>query len=205
MANLPRPSHPLKELRDPSKRPAKPAFPINEPTHVTGFLLILFFCGLPSLFAFDPLANTVLPRGGQQGTEVSFTIIGDRLNDPEEIIFYRPGITASNLQLENSKRLTGIFHIAPDAALGEHPFRLRTKQGASYLRTFWVTSFAHVNEDVKYDRRGKRPQESNDTFEAPQLHRNQYYYSRHRPQGRRRLLSLLRQKGSAESPSKSSA
>ncbi|MGJ8724835.1 MAG: PPC domain-containing protein [Roseibacillus sp.] len=132
------------------------------------FQLALLLASLPTLFAFDPIAHTVFPRGGQLGTEVKATIHGDRLNDPEEIIFYRPGITVSDLKFVNNKRIEGIFHIAADAPLGEHPFRVRTKQGVTYLRTFWVNPFPTVKEAGTFDEKRKKTNETNDTFDTPQ-------------------------------------
>lgn len=138
------------------------------PTLLT-LLLTLLLSSLLPLTAFDPLANTLLPRGGQVGTKVAFTIIGDRLDDPQEIILYRTGITVSDLKIENRKRIKGTFHIAADAPLGEHPFRVRTKQGVTYQRTFWVNPFPTVIEEINNDTKKKRITEKNDTFEQPQL------------------------------------
>ena len=132
------------------------------------FLLILFLASLPSLFAFDPVVNTVYPRGGELGTQVKFTLFGDRLDEPEEFIFYRTGITVSDLRLVDKRRIKGTFTIAPDAPLGEHPFRLRTKQGVSYLRTFWVLPFPNIKEANTFDQKRKITVEENDTFDEPQ-------------------------------------
>ncbi|GHC40214.1 PPC domain-containing protein [Roseibacillus persicicus] len=118
--------------------------------------------------AFDPVLSTVTPRGGQAGQQVEVTFHGDRLDEVEEVLFYRPGITVSDLKNENSKRAKGAFKIAADAPLGEHPFRVRTKQGVTYQRTFWVGAFPTVTEKTSYDEKRKRTNEENDTFEAPQ-------------------------------------
>lgn len=130
------------------------------------FLLLLSMAGTAS--AFDPALGTVLPRGGEIGQKVEVTFFGDRLDEVQEVLFYRPGITVMELKNENAKRVKGIFHIAADAPLGEHPFRLRTKQGVTYQRTFWVGSFPTTKEESKYDKKRKRTVEANDTFEAPQ-------------------------------------
>ncbi len=130
------------------------------------FLLWLLSCSC--LQAFDPIAQTVLPRGGQAGEKVAFTIRGNRLQDVQEIILYRPGLAVSELRNENAQAVAGYFEIAADAPLGEHPFRVRTKEGVSYLRTFWVMPLPSTEEASTYHKKQKRHQEENDTFESPQ-------------------------------------
>ncbi|MGJ8694936.1 MAG: pre-peptidase C-terminal domain-containing protein [Verrucomicrobiaceae bacterium] len=115
--------------------------------------------------AFSPHVEVVVPRGGQKGTEVPVTFIGDRLYEPEEILFYQKGISAKDLAKgKDHKSVNATFVIAPDAPLGEYSFRLRTKGGLSYLRTFWVGQFPVVDE--ARDSENKR--DLNDTFEEPQ-------------------------------------
>lgn len=121
-----------------------------------------------SLLAFDPVLSTVLPRAGQQGQSVTVNLTGDRLYEPQEIVFYREGITVQNLTKENDKRTKVTFVIGPDAAPGEYPFRLRTKGGVSYLRTFWVTGLPIVTETTTLDQKRNRTEEVNDSFESPQ-------------------------------------
>ena len=130
--------------------------------------LVLWLCILSPASAFDPVANTILPRGGQTGTEVQFKIIGNRLDNVQELILYRDGITVSDLKNESLKEVHGTFTIAADAPLGEHPFRVRTKEGVSYLRTFWVMPLPSVQEEASYDKKKKKRLENNNTFESPQ-------------------------------------
>ncbi len=118
--------------------------------------------------AFDPIVKTILPRAGQTGTKIPFKIYGQRLNKAEEIILYRPGITISTLENIDNTLVKGTLHIAADAPLGEHPLRLRTTEGVSYLRTFWVTSLPITHENKLLNRRGTLKRENNDTFEKPQ-------------------------------------
>jgi hypothetical protein len=100
------------------------------------------------------------PRGGQRGTTVEVLLEGMYLGDPREILFYRPGIQAIDLEVlpprEFPEHLHGMgmikervrckFVIAPDCPLGEHPLRLRTKNQLSNLTTFYVSPWSTVHE-----------------------------------------------------------
>ena len=110
-------------------------------------------------WAADPGLNYVRPRGGQRGTEVSLTFIGARLSDAVEILSYKKGFEFKDIQAnpKNANVCTAIVKIAPDCALGEHTFQVRTKSGVSDYKTFWVGQFPEVEE-----------KEPNSEFETPQ-------------------------------------
>jgi len=107
----------------------------------------------------------VSPRIGQRGTTVEISIQGAHLDDPREIIFDRPGIRA--VSIEPMSKLPGSqslahggridqevkcrLEIAPDCALGEHRFRLRTATQLSSLATFHVSPFLTVDEKENND------------------------------------------------------
>jgi len=100
------------------------------------------------------------PRGGQRGTELDVKIIGNRLTDAEEIVFYDRGLTAKDVKYDDKsggRIVNAKVVIAPDAHLGLHIARVRTKTGLSYARTFWVSQFPNV---LKAD--------NNSLFETPQ-------------------------------------
>ena len=122
-------------------------------------MLVVFLSILSPLRAFDPVLETITPRGGQLGTEVTVTLHGDRLFEPEELLFYKPGLTVNSLAKsgDGHKKVTAVLVIAPDAELGEHPVRLRCKGGVSAMRTIWVGQFPTVME-----------KEPNNDFAAPQ-------------------------------------
>lgn len=102
----------------------------------------------------------VSPRIGQRGTVVEVTLEGVSLQHPREIIFFRPGIRAFDLQTPaNPPQKRGLAHggrieeavvckleIAPDCALGEHPFRLLTATELTCIGTFHVTQFPVIPE-----------------------------------------------------------
>ncbi len=110
--------------------------------------------------AADPELNATEPRGGQRGTTVDVELRGERLADAEGIVFYQPGISFEDLQVvpeKGGKILSVRFVIAPDAELGEHAFRVRTRSGLTYARRFWVSQFPTVKEEGE-----------NGAFESPQ-------------------------------------
>lgn len=91
------------------------------------------------------------PRCGQRGTTVEMTLTGFCLEDPQEVIFYRPGIRAVELSSQTDAAFASTmkcrFEIAADCPLGEHSFRIRTAREITNASTFNVTPFPVVDED----------------------------------------------------------
>ena len=97
----------------------------------------------------------ITPRMGQRGTTVEVIIQGACLNDPREIVFYKPGIKA--LRVESMPKLAqpiGLAHggriedqvrcqfqISADCLPGEYPFRMRTATEVTSIGTFHVSPF----------------------------------------------------------------
>jgi hypothetical protein len=110
--------------------------------------------------------ESVLPRTAQRGTMLDVTIRGTQLVEPEEIIFYRPGIKCTAIgavvpiinEAGKAQRYGlahgGIvdqevrcrFEVADDCPLGEHPFHLRRKTAITQIGSIHVTPFAIVDE-----------------------------------------------------------
>ncbi|MEC5125618.1 PPC domain-containing protein [Verrucomicrobiales bacterium BCK34] len=102
----------------------------------------------------------VMPRFGQQGTTVEVEIRGVALEDPREIIFFKPGIRAFDFKIapEQPKRRTFAhgayydsaivckFEIAPDCTPGQYPFRLLTATQMTHIATFHVSPFKTIEE-----------------------------------------------------------
>jgi len=102
----------------------------------------------------------VRPRIGQRGTTVEVVIQGMHLADPQDLVFYKPGIRAVRVEplpkmqyprgLPHGGRVEeqvkAVLEIAPDCEPGEHPFRLRTATALSVLTTFHVSPFPVVAE-----------------------------------------------------------
>lgn len=103
--------------------------------------------------AYHYHVETTAPRCGQRGTTVEVTMTGFCLENPRELIFYRPGIRAVGLSAETNDGFASTlkcrFEIAADCPLGEHAFRVRTAKELSNASTFNVTPFPVVDEDEK--------------------------------------------------------
>lgn len=108
--------------------------------------LFILLALLTRLAAFSPELHLVEPRGGQRGTDVDVQFLGERLEETQEILFYEPGLTISDIANKDGKQATAKLHIAPDAVPGEHSLRVRTAGGLSELRSFWVGQFPTVRE-----------------------------------------------------------
>ncbi len=96
--------------------------------------------------AESPQLVRVTPRGGQRGTELDVVFGGARLKDVQGVFLYKPGIEVLKLEAQGDAAVKARLRIAPDAALGEHPVRLRTATGITELRTFFVGPFPAVEE-----------------------------------------------------------
>jgi hypothetical protein len=112
---------------------------------VFGILLLGAWSLEPPLLATQPRLNSTTPPGAQRGTEVEVRLNGSRLDDAQELVFYRPGIEMVKLDV----RTNGVkarLRIAKDCPMGEHQIRVRTATGVSDLRTFYVGPFSAVDE-----------------------------------------------------------
>ena len=109
-------------------------------------MVAVLLCAAAEAGAVAPHLASVLPTGGQRGTQVGVSFHGDRLQDAEEVICYEPGLEVLKLNLVTNKIVTAQVKIAPDCTLGEHHVRLRTATGLSELRTFFVGPYPVVAE-----------------------------------------------------------
>ncbi len=103
-------------------------------------------CAAVEAGAVAPHLASVLPTGGQRGTQVEVSFHGDRLQDALEIISYEPGLEVLKLNPPKKNLVTAQVKIAPDCRLGEHHMRIRTESGISELRTFFVGPYPVVAE-----------------------------------------------------------
>lgn len=108
--------------------------------------LFVLLASLTPLAAFSPELHLIEPRGGHRGTEVDAQFLGKRMEGAAEILFYEPGITVTNFTKNDERQVDAKLVIAPDATLGEHSMRVRTANGISELRSFWVGQFPTVKE-----------------------------------------------------------
>jgi hypothetical protein len=106
----------------------------------------LVLCAAVEAGAVAPHLASVLPTGGQRGTQLEVSFRGDRLQDAEEVVSYEPGVEVVKFSLVTNHIVKARVKIAPDCRLGEHHLRVRTATGVSELRTFLVGSFPVVAE-----------------------------------------------------------
>ena len=96
--------------------------------------------------AASPELNAIMPRGGQTGTTTAVSLLGNRLEDTEEIVSYSPLIQVVDLKAESGTAVKAGFKIDPACPAGEHLFRIRTKSGLTYARSFWVGAWPSLEE-----------------------------------------------------------
>ncbi|MBL9117416.1 MAG: PPC domain-containing protein [Verrucomicrobiaceae bacterium] len=111
-----------------------------------------------TIHAAYPEFSSTKPNGGQRGTDVELTVTGNRLDDFEGLIFMSPGFEMKKVVKVEKNKATVVVGIAPNAALGNHIVRIRTKTGISHGRQFFVGQYPNVDE-----------KEPNDDFANPQV------------------------------------
>jgi hypothetical protein len=93
-----------------------------------------------------PRLLTVTPMGGQIGTTVDVTVTHQNCEGPRELLFSSPKITAKPFLGEDGKEVPNRFlvTIPPDAPVGVHDARLRSRLGVSAGRAFSVGALPEV-------------------------------------------------------------
>lgn len=99
-----------------------------------------------SLLASVPEANALSVVGVQRGTSVEVTISGARLGDAHSLVFYAPGISASNITKIDDNNIKATITAAPDMNCDLVPFRVVTNTGISNMRLFNVSAMPSVEE-----------------------------------------------------------
>jgi len=109
--------------------------------------------------AADPRLDNLVPQGAQRGTEVVVHFHGGRVGqEPQEVVFYDPGITASEIKVVDANHFEAKLTIAPECRLGFHTVRVRTTTGLTRVRNFMVGALKEINEV-----------EPNSEFSSPQV------------------------------------
>ncbi|MGQ9606107.1 MAG: PPC domain-containing protein [Thermogutta sp.] len=98
------------------------------------------------VWAAAPVLRRAVPPGLTRGSEADLLLQGERLDDAQEVLFYKPGITVQSLSAESADRVKLRLSIAPDCPVGEVGLRLRTATGISNLITVAVGSLPIVDE-----------------------------------------------------------
>ena len=99
------------------------------------------------VMAADPLLQRMNPQGGQRGTEVEVSLLGQRLGlDPQEILWYEPGIEVRKLERVDDNHTKATLAIPAEANPGRYAMRLRTATGISSVMTFHVGNLPEISE-----------------------------------------------------------
>ncbi len=122
-----------------------------------------FFClvllAAASALASTPRLSVILPRGIQRGSTEVLDFHGQRLSGAQEVFVYDQGISVQKIEQGSSaNHIRVTVEIAPDCRLGEHIVQVRTNDGVSDFRSFFVGAFPNVKEV-----------ENNNDFSKPQL------------------------------------
>ncbi len=113
---------------------------------VTGFISLAGMVSLQSVQGSQPEANSLSVIGVQRGQSVEVQISGARLGDARELLFYTPGLTATNITKVDDNNIKVTISAAADAKTQLHPFRVITASGTSNMRLFGVSALPTVAE-----------------------------------------------------------
>lgn len=111
----------------------------------------------PFAQAGTPRVNSCYPSIAQRGTEVEVSFNGQNLKDGRDILFDEPGFSVSVVKFDKNK-LTAKIKVLPEAALGEHIYRVVTASGIADLRLFYVSPFPCVEEAKEDPKNPDQPQ-----------------------------------------------
>jgi hypothetical protein len=93
-----------------------------------------------------PILDSVIPRGGQRGTEIDVVLRGKKLGGARALLFGPGGIEVLSLEVVKDGQLAVRLAIAPDAELGPRAVWVRTAAGLTNLHTFHVGALAELVE-----------------------------------------------------------
>ena len=87
-----------------------------------------------------PVLSAVAPNSGVQGVSVQVTLTGSSFQSGATIAIGGTGVTASNVAVVSSTRITAVFTIAASAATGARSVTVTTAAGTSAPQSFTVTA-----------------------------------------------------------------
>ncbi|MFP6582710.1 MAG: PPC domain-containing protein [Candidatus Hydrogenedentota bacterium] len=110
------------------------------------FFFTALLIGTQIAYAVNPALSTVMPRGGQRGTDVEVTFHGSNLTDAVDVFFHDEGISVKEVKEAAGGTFKCILSVSPEAQLGNHRVRVRTKTGISGLVFFSVGNLTEIAE-----------------------------------------------------------
>ncbi len=95
-----------------------------------------------------PQLNLILPRGVQRGGQYVLQFLGARLENSAEVFLYdpSPGVTVTGFTQVDANRIDVAITVSADCRLGEHVAQVRTRDGMSDFRSFFVGALPAVDE-----------------------------------------------------------
>ena len=87
--------------------------------------------------AAAPEAVSMSLSGIQRGTSAEITISGARLGDAHSLVFFSPGLTASNITKVDDNNIKVTVAASADVTCDLHPFRVVTNTGLSNIRLLY--------------------------------------------------------------------
>ncbi len=115
----------------------------------TSFLLLTVVGPLPHAHSERPSVDSIQPVAGQVGTCIDFVLTGADLEEVEEVVFYRQGLKVLSMKTLEEGRLHVHLESSPSCHQGLYPFRLRSPQGLSEVKTIALTSLPVQVNDAK--------------------------------------------------------
>ena len=93
-----------------------------------------------------PLLNLITPRGVKSGGEHTLKFSGARLKDAEQIFFYDSGVSVLEIKPIDANNINVKIKVEPNCRIGEHLAQVRTKNGISDFRSFFIGRLEEVAE-----------------------------------------------------------
>lgn len=95
--------------------------------------------------AIESVSQLILQRGSFSEVE----LVGAGLKECRELVFYSQGIRCTKVEPVDEYSLKATIEVDDDCMIASHPFRLRSDEGFSDLRTLRVSRFAVVKEPTR--------------------------------------------------------
>ena len=140
-----------------------------------------------------PRLLTIMPMGGQSGTEVEVALTGELLDKTSRLVFSDPRITAKLKQDEDSKTKTLKFVVSIPENLSEglYEARVLTASGISSPRAFTVSRFKETQySEPATTAQAARPIELNSIGNAVMTERSIDHYRFSAKDGQRIVVDL---------------
>ena len=124
----------------------------------TTVFVLCMLGGTSSLSAAAPLLERLEPPGGQAGTAVKLTLIGEGLDSEVRLDSSIPGaltpLAPPKKMTRVGKELSFLLELSPDAPVGPYTVRAHSREGMSNILLFTVGVFPET-ADREIDARGK--------------------------------------------------